>query len=211
MIYILSEKPFKDAENLPCIMIRYIKKDIDLSPYDALVFTSKNGVFAIDNITSGWKDIPSYSIGSGTSKAVKELGGKLEFEAKSSYGNDFAREIRQKLQGKRVLFLRAKVVTSKLNTILKDAGVLLDEEVIYETVCNDCQNLKKPPKNSCIIFSSPSTIKCFFNCFEWDESYKAVVIGDVTLKALPKNVPFVMSEKTTISSCINKCKNLNLF
>jgi len=189
-------------------LINYIKKDIDINSYAALVFTSKNGVEAIDRINKEWKRVPSYSIGSGTSSAIKKLGGRVEFEAKNSYGDDFAKEIRRRLEGKRVLFLRAKVVTSKLNTILKKAGVKLDEEIVYETVCNECKNLSKPPKNSCIIFSSPSTIECFFNCFEWDDSYKAVVIGEVTLKALPKGIPFVISDKTNILSCIEKCKTL---
>jgi len=205
MTYILSQKPYKGAKNLPCIMINYLEKEIDLSEYEALVFTSKNGVVAVDKIDKSWMDLPSYSIGSGTSKAISELGGKVEFEAKNSYGDKFAEEIKKRLGGKRVLFLRAKVVTSKLNTILKDAGVLLDEVVVYETVCNDCKNLKKPESGSCIVFSSPSTVECFFKCFEWNTSYKAVVIGEVTLKALPKDIPYIMSEKTTISSCIQTC------
>jgi uroporphyrinogen-III synthase len=205
MIYILSQKEYEGAKNLPCIVINYLEEEIDLKKYDALVFTSKNGVEAIDKITKGWRKVPCYSIGSGTSGAIKKLGGKVEFEAKSSYGDNFAQEIKKRLKGKKVLFLRAKVVTSKLNIILKEAGVLLDEKIVYETVCNDCKNLSKPPKNSCIVFSSPSTIECFFNCFSWDKSYKAVVIGEVTLKALPKNIPYFLSDKTTIPSCIEKC------
>ena len=204
-IYILSEKKFESAKNLPCIVINYIKKEIDLSCYDALVFTSKNGVEAIDNLNKSWKNLPAYSIGSGTSKVIKEFGGNVVYEAKNSYGDDFAKEIKKRLKGKRVLFLRAKEVTSKLNKILKENGVLLDEEIVYETLCNDCKNLQTPPKNSCIIFSSPSTIKCFFKCFEWDSSYKAIVIGEVTLKALPKDIPYTLSDKPNIPSCITKC------
>ena len=210
-IYILSEKSYKGAKNLPCIIINYIKKSIDLSKYDALIFTSKNGVEAIDRIDKGWVKLPSYSIGSGTSKAIKELGGNVVYEAKSSYGNDFAKEIEDRLKNKKVLFLRAKQVTSKLNEILRKKGVKLFEEIVYETICNDCNLLQKPPKNSCIIFSSPSTIECFFKCFSWDSSYKAVIIGKVTAKSFDKNIPYIMSDETTISSCINKCKNLNHF
>ena len=206
-IYILSEKKYKNTYNLPCIIISHIKKDIDLSSYDALIFTSKNGVEAIDNINKSWKILPSYSIGSGTSAVIRELGGNVVYEAKSSYGDDFAKEIKRRLGGKRVLFLRAKKVTSKLNQILKENGVLLDEQIVYETLCNECENLKKPESGSCIIFSSPSTVKCFFKCFEWDSSYKAVVIGEVTLKALPKDIPFILSDKPNIPSCIIKCQS----
>jgi len=209
LIYILSEKKYKDASNLPVILIKHLSKKIDLSSYDALIFSSKNGVISTDKLNDTWKNIPSYSIGSGTSKEIEKRGGKIVYEARSSYGDDFAKEIREKLEGKKVLFLRAKVVTSSLNSILKDAGVLLEEEVVYETVCSECDTLQTPPKNSVIIFSSPSTIECFFKCFAWQESYKAVVIGDKTASYMPKELPFEMASKQTIPSCIELAKILS--
>ncbi len=210
MIYILSEKAYEGAENLPCIMIVYKAKKIDLSCYDALIFSSKNGVSAIDKINPLWKKIPSFSIGTGTSKAVEELGGSVVYSARSSYGDDFAKEIKGMLDGKKALFLRAEVVTSSLNSILQDAGVILSEEVVYVTVCRACEKLKKPPKGAIMIFSSPSTIHCFFNCFTWDESYKAVVIGDVTASYMPKNISFIKSPKQTIPDCIALARTLSL-
>jgi uroporphyrinogen-III synthase len=209
LIYILSEKKYKDASNLPVILIKYISKNIELSSYDALIFSSKNGVIAIDKLTDSWKNIPSYSIGSGTSKEIENRGGKIVYEAKSSYGDDFASEIKERLSGKKALFLRAKVVTSSLNSILKDAGVLLDEEIVYETVCAECNSLTTPTENSFIIFSSPSTIECFFRCFEWKDSYTAVVIGTKTASFMPKEIPFVMAPSQTIPSCIKLSKNLS--
>ena len=201
-IFVLSEKKYQGAKNLPVIVFDYYDKEISLDPYDALIFTSKNGVKALDAINACWKAKPVYSIGSGTSKAVRELGGEIVYEAKSSYGDNFAEEIKSHLFGKRVLFLRPKVVTSSLNTILEDAGVLLDEEVIYETKCNDCKKLQRPPEGSYIIFSSPSTIECFMNCFDWDESYTAIVIGEKTASFMPDDIPYVLSEKQTIPACI---------
>jgi len=209
VIYILSEKRYEDASNLPVILIKHISKKLDLTSFDALIFSSKNGVIATDKLTSSWKNIPSYSIGSGTSKEIEKRGGNIVYEARSSYGDDFASEIKERLSGKKVLFLRAKVVTSSLNTILEDAGVLLHQEVVYETVCAECESLKAPEKNSVIIFSSPSTIECFFKCFTWDESYQAVVIGDKTASYMPKELPFEMSPKQSIPSCIELSKILS--
>ncbi len=207
-IFVLSQKPFTDAKNLPVIVFDYFDVDIDLSKYDALIFTSKNGVIALDRLTPLWKKIPSYSIGSGTSKAIRELGGEIVYEAKSSYGDNFAKEIEKKLAQKRVVFFRPKVVTSKLNIILKEAGVLLDELVIYETKCNECKKLSKPPLGSYIIFSSPSTIECFLNCFEWDDSYQAIVIGDKTASFMPKYIPYTISKIQTIDACILLAKEI---
>jgi uroporphyrinogen-III synthase len=209
MIYILSDKNYKDAINLPCIKINFLKKDINFKNYDALIFSSKNGVKAIDKISNDWKSIPSYSIGSGTSSEIHKLGGEVVYEAKSSYGDSFAQEIKEKLKDKKVLFLRAKVVTSSLNIILRDAGVLLDEMIVYETLCSECDSLKAPMAGSYIIFSSPSTIECFFSCFDWNNSYKAIVIGKKTASFMPKGIPFVTSEKQTIDSCIDICKKLS--
>jgi uroporphyrinogen-III synthase len=209
LIYILSEKKYKDAQNLPVILIKHLSKNINLSHYEALIFSSKNGVIAIDALTDVWKDIPSYSIGTGTSKEVEKRGGTIVYEARSSYGDDFAKEIREKLNGKKALFLRAKVVTSSLNTILEDAGVLLDEEIVYETVCAECKTLNTPPDGSIIIFSSPSTIECFFQCFTWKLNYTAVVIGTKTASYMPKDIPFEMAPQQSIPSCIELAKKLS--
>ena len=200
-IYVLSEKKFDGALNLPVIKIDFLEFEVDLSSFDALVFTSKNGVEAIDRIDKKWKDKEIYSIGTGTTKAIKEKGVQVTYTAKSSYGDDFAKEIGEKLLGKSVLFPRAKVVTSHLNKILQDVGVDLREVIAYETVCNS-EDLLKPEKGSVIIFSSPSTIECFFKKFAWDESYKAVVIGKKTASFIPKEIKYTLSQRQTIPDCI---------
>ncbi len=208
MIYLLNDKKFDGVLNLPVIKIDFFDKKIDLSKYEALIFSSKNGVLGIDRLNKKWKCIPSYSIGSGTSKIITSLGGNLAYSAKNSYGDEFAKEIKELLHNKKTLFLRAKKITSNLNKILINSGVNLDEEIVYETICNDCKNLKKPPKNSIIIFSSPSTIECFFKCFKWDKSYKAVVIGKNTASFMPKDINYILSNEQNIPSCIKTAKTL---
>ncbi len=209
MIYLLSQKVFQGAKNLPCIMIAYKEMEIDLAGYEALIFSSKNGVYALNHISDAWRDIPAYAIGAGTASTIESLGGRLAYRAQNSYGDEFALEIKAMLKGKKALFLRPLEVTSSLNRILKDAGVLLQEQVIYETKCAPCATLTKPESGSIIIFSSPSTIRCFFNCFDWDKGYQAVVIGDVTASYMPENVPFRKAEKQTIPSCIELAKRLS--
>ncbi len=206
-IFILSEKEYEGAENLPAIVIKFLSPKISLSSYEALIFSSKNGVIGVDKLNSDWKKIPSFSIGSGTSSEIIKRGGDVFYEAKSSYGDSFAKEIKRLLKGKKALFLRAKTVTSNLNSILVDAGVVLDEIVVYETVCGSF-GLDAPKNGSFIIFSSPSTIECFFRIFTWDKSYTAVVIGDKTASFMPLHIPFEIAPSQTIISCIELAKDL---
>ncbi len=207
-IFVLSEKRYEGAKSLPVIVFDYYDIEVTLAPYDALIFTSKNGIRALDAVNGCWRAKAIYSIGSGTSAAIRKLGGEIAYEARSSYGDDFAREIAARLRGKKVLFLRAKTVTSRLNEILREAGVMLDEEVIYETRCNDCDRLTPPPEGSVIIFSSPSTIDCFFRCFVWHPTYRAVVIGDRTAAHMPEEIDFVTAKAQTIPACIETARAL---
>jgi uroporphyrinogen-III synthase len=65
-------------------------------------------------------------------------------------------------------------------------------------------------KNSIIIFTSPSTIKCFFKSFDWDSSFKAVVIGNSTKKHLPQDIECYESDSLSINGCIDKAKEISL-
>ncbi len=206
-IYILSEKKFEGAVNLPLIKINFFNLKIDLKEYDTLIFTSKNGVEAIDKIDKNWKNKEIYSIGLGTTKTISDKNVTVSYTAKSSYGDDFAKEILPFLKDKKVLFPRAKKITSKLGTILKENNINLDEKIVYETVCN-YKTIEKPKENSVIIFSSPSTIKCFFEKFSWDSTYKAIVIGSKTASFMPKNIKFYSSKTQTIPACIKLAEKL---
>ena len=206
-MYLLNSDNYEGVVNLPMIKINFFSKKIDLSLFDALIFTSKNGVRAIDKIDKSWRQKEIYSIGQGTSREIKRYDANLVYTAKNSYGNLFAKEIKQKLEGKKVLFLRAKTVTSKLNMILLSEKINLKEEIVYETTCQDYKFDKKPSKNSIIIFTSPSTVKCFLKNFDWDETYRAVSIGRVTAKSIPSYIKYILSDKQMISSCVELAKS----
>ncbi len=206
-IYLLSNQKYKDVENLEVFKIKYINANIDLSKYDALLFTSKNAIYSIDNFNKNWKKIPSYSIATKTSNIVEQLGGINQFDSKSSNGDEFASKLIPLLKNKKALYLRAKKVVSNLVEILKSANIDIEENIVYETICNDNLNTKLE-KNSIIIFTSPSAIKCFFNQYDWDESFKAVVIGKTTANHLPQNIDYKISTEVNIQECINLAKQL---
>ena len=203
MIYILSDKKVEDAINLPVFKINFIKQDIDFNSYDALIFTSKNALYSIEYYNENWKNIPCYAIAPMTANIIKELNGNLVFTGVTNHGDEFALEIQKKLKNKKVLYLRGSKVVSNLIDTLQ-----CDDKIVYESVCKKNNQNLKPKKNSTIIFSSPSTIKCFLDNFDWDDSYKAISIGKTTAKYFPQYIDPIISDTTSLKSCVEKAKKL---
>lgn len=200
-IYLLSNQKYSGVENLEVFQIEYIKSEIDLSSYDALVFTSKNAVYSIDSFNKDWKKIDSYVIAPKTAQVIENLGGKIVFTGITSHGNEFAQELITLLKNKKVLYIKALKTVSNLVNILRENDVLLDELIAYKTSCKKSNIILED--DSVFIFTSPSSVECFFNQYSWKNSYKAIVIGKTTAKFLPKEIDFTVSFETSIDECIN--------
>ncbi|WP_323669003.1 uroporphyrinogen-III synthase [Aliarcobacter butzleri] len=206
-IYLLNEQKHENVENLEVFQIEYIKSDIDLKKYDALVFTSKNGVKAINSFNQDWKNIPSYAIAQKTANTITKLGGVVEFIGNSGHGNDFAYELKNVLKDKKVLYVKALKTVSNLPNILKENGIFLDEIIAYKTSCKKSNIILE--ENSIFIFTSPSSVECFFKQYSWKNSYKAIVIGKTTAEFLPSNINYEISSQTSVEECIKLAKQLS--
>ena len=207
-IYLLSDTHHKGVINLPQIELAYRDIKIDLNSYEALIFSSKNAVKAIDKINKNWRKIPSYAIGKQTANMIEQLSGRVEFIASNSYGDLFAQEVSKNLQNKKTLFLRAKKVVSDLENILKKSGVDISSIIVYETLCRQKIALRAEEEKKVFIFTSPSTVECFFSNYEWHKNYSAICIGDVTAKALPDGISSHVSSSQTIKACIELAKTI---
>lgn len=203
-IFILSDKKIKYAQNFPVITTEPILQQIDLSGYDALIFTSKNAIKTLNKITQEWKEFPSYVIAPQTAKNLKWYGGKLEYVGKQKHGDEFAHELIPLLHGKKVLYIGGKKIVSNLVNILNENGVECYQKAVYETFCKKYQQKVKLPKNSIIIFSSPSTIECFLKNAHWDKSFKAISIGKTTAKYFPEYIEPIISDNTSLDACVQK-------
>ena len=206
-IYLLNEQKHEDVENLEVFQIEYIKSDVDLKKYDALVFTSKNGVKAINSFNQDWKNISSYAIAQKTANTIIKLGGVVEFIGNSGHGNDFAYELKNVLKDKKVLYVKALKTVSNLPNILKENGIFLDEIIAYKTSCKKSNIILE--ENSIFIFTSPSSVECFFKQYSWKNSYKAIVIGKTTAEFLPSNINYEISSQTSVEECIKLAKQLS--
>jgi uroporphyrinogen-III synthase len=207
-IYLLSNQKYPEVENIEVFQIEYIKSKIDLLKYDALIFTSKNAVYSLDSFNKDWKKIPSFVIAPKTAQVIEELGGKIAFTGITSHGNDFAKELIELLNNKKVLYVKALKTVSNLVDILKNNNVLLDELVVYETSCKTNNIILE--EGSIFIFTSPSSVECFFKQYSWNDSYKAIVIGKTTAMYLPKDIDYMISSETSIHECINLAKQFLL-
>lgn len=207
-IFILNDEKVDFAKNIPLFKIKYIKKEIDFSAYDYLIFTSKNAVKAINQNNKKWKNIPSLAISQQTAKTIKDLNGNLDFVGCASHGDEFAKEIINKLKNKKVLYIRGNKCVSNLVNILKDNDIFCKEEIVYENIFNNLKNKIKLPKNSKIIFSSPSTIKYFLESFSWENSYTAICIGKTTAKYFPSQIKPIIADKTSLKACVQKALEL---
>ncbi len=208
LIYILTNEKYKGVRNYPVIKINFLSSFIDFKNIDFLLFTSKNGVRAVDKITSEWKNFPSFAIGKSTAKEIEKSGGRVEFIAKNAYGDEFAKEIIEKYQNKTFLFLRAKKIISPINEIFKDSTNNLKELIIYETVCNTPkESIKKP---CVVIFTSPSTVECFAKNNNFQD-IKAIAIGKKTKNILQNYIKdILMPSYPSIKECLKLAKNIKL-
>ena len=200
-IYLLNEQKFDGVENLEVFEIEYLKFDLDLKKYDALVFTSKNAIFSLEENGINWKNVPSYVIAPKTADIAKEFGANIAFIGFSGHGNDFAYELIPYLKDKKILYVRALKTVSNLANILKENGINIDEVIAYKTSCNK-QEKKALDKNSTIIFTSPSSVECFFRKYSWEDSFKAIAIGRTTAMYLPKNIECEISSITSVEECV---------
>jgi len=208
MIYLLSPLKKEGTFSLPMISFSLTTNTIDFSSCDILMFTSKQAVVSADVIDENWKNYPCVAIGGATKKKIEELDGTVIYHPKEFYGEALAKDIKKSFSDKKLLYLRPKEVSFDSKAYLKKNNIDLEEQVIYETSCVKYSKNEKPKKNAVIIFTSPSTIKCFFENFEWDNSYVAVLIGNATKEHLPSYCKFVVADEPLIDVCVRKAQEI---
>jgi uroporphyrinogen-III synthase len=167
---------------IPFIAIRKPKsfKSLDaalksLGTYDWLILTSVNGVEAMwDRLekkrltNSALRHLRIVAIGPATRKAIEQRGGRVDVVPKEYVAESVVRSLRNKVKGKRVLLVRAKVARDVIPQELRKAGAQVDVVEAYETVVPRSSRaqlravLKNPAKRPHVVtFTSSSTVRNF--------------------------------------------------
>ena len=208
-IYLVSNTKTTDESviNLSVSKIEFLKFEINLIEFDALVATSKNAFKALKFNSILPINLPVFAIANSCAAAAREFGFSEIYTGQNAHGDDFAREILPLLNGKKVLYLKGKDSASNFLEILQKGGVNIKAVIAYENVLNPCKMELKPPKDSILIFASPINVRNFLSIFGWDESYQTISIGKVTAKELNFTKPLV-SQSQDINACIALAKTL---
>ena len=210
MIYLISNTPFDDesVEQISLCDIKFNKFNIDLSEFDALIVTSKNGINSLKFNSIVLADILVFTIGKATALSCKEFGFTKIYEAQNSHGSEFGAEILEKLYGKKVLFIKAKETISNLDIYFNQNGIDISVIDGYENLILKKDISSKPKSNSILIFTSPINVRAFIQNLGWDDSYKAVAIGKATAQALKPYTDPIISKSQTIKDCVELAKSL---
>jgi uroporphyrinogen-III synthase len=146
----------------------------DLGAYDWLILTSVNGVDALFQRLAkkglepaALSHLKLAAIGPATRKAIEQYGLQVTVTPKEYVAEAVVSSLQRRVQGKRVLLVRAKVARDVIPRELRRAGAEVEVVEAYETVAPkaSAKNLQaalagqRPPH--AITFTSSSTVKNF--------------------------------------------------
>ena len=211
IIYLLSPTPIKDRAvvHLPMITFVTTATSIEKSGISLLLFTSKEAVKRTVKIDKKLlTTTPAIAIGKKTAIQIEQAGGSVVAMPHKASAKEITKLIKRAFSNQTILYLRARSVATDIAAALLDEGITIKEQIIYETRYKRYLSHNKPPNGSILLFSSPSTIKAFMQNFEWEQSYKAVAIGETTYNALPRSAQRFIALAPTLQAMVKLAKDL---
>ena len=207
-IYLFSISSHKDAIHIDPLKITFFTPKINFLQVDYLILTSKQAVKALQNYPKeSYINKKALCISKATAKAYKDIGGNV-LAIGQGYGDTLIKQIQNYPESIEWLYLRAKTVASNFVTLLKEQGYNIDESVVYESNCSEKILHVNIPKNAVLIFTSPSSIKCYLQNHTFLQTQDIVVIGKTTAKTIPQDIKYTLSNDTTVQSCIEIAKKM---
>jgi uroporphyrinogen-III synthase len=146
----------------------------NIKSYDWLILTSANGVEAMWQrvrklrlTRRNLKHLQIAAIGPATKAAIVKHGLKVKMVPEEYVAESVVKGLRDKIKGKRVVLVRAKVARDVIPEELRKAGAQVDVVEAYETVVPDKSRsrlrmlMKSRRRPQIVIFTSSSTAKNF--------------------------------------------------
>lgn len=142
------------------------KQRFDISPYQALIFTSANGVRAFDQMSDD-RTLPALCVGDATARMCAEMGFATVLSANGDI-HDLAALIRQKIvpASGPLFHPAARKTAGDLGEMLRADGFTIDRQTVYEAIASDelPQNVIEAFHHhhiDAVLFFSPRTAETF--------------------------------------------------
>ncbi|MDF1877857.1 uroporphyrinogen-III synthase [Sulfurimonas sp. SAG-AH-194-L11] len=206
--YLFSTSKHSDTIHVNPLEIFFFETKINFSQYDYIILTSKQSVNALkkyDNKT--YADKQALCISQATAQSFRDIGGRV-LEIGAGYGDNLSEIISKYPKSTKWLFLRAKEVASNFAQVSRENGYSIDEVIVYESRCSTEIQTVRVVQDATLIFTSPSSIKCFLKYHVLKENYKVIVIGKTTAKALPLYIKPIIASEPSIQSCLKLINSL---
>lgn len=206
-IYLISKTPFPGVIHLPVLRIQFLTPKIDFSRYQGIIATSKEAIKALTDYPDNWKRLRCLCVSEATGAFAKEAGA-LDVVNAGGYGDLIPEMMAKNPDIERWLYLRPYEIASQWPEDARRSGMNVDEVIVYQTECNEALDMVRPEADGVLIFTSPSSIECFRKRYEILPTQDVVVIGTTTQQALPEKIKSVLSDIRTVSSAVDKAREI---
>ena len=204
--YLFSISSHKDAISVNSLSINLFKPKINFNDYDYLIITSKQASKVLEQYDKdSYISKKALCVSKQSALSYEKLGGDI-LDIGAGYGDNLVDKIKQFPKTTSWLYLRAKIIASDFIAICNADGYNIDEIIVYESDCSQDILECEVEDDASLIFTSPSSVKCFLKNHTLKQTHKIIVIGKTTAKALPIGLDYVVSKDTTIDSCISILK-----
>ena len=196
----------------------------NIADYGWLVFTSGAGVnLFFDHLMDTGFDIRQLhhikfaAVGSETRKEIQKRGIFVDYVPEKYNGRELAKGLLPRVnKGEKILLARAKIGSAEILEVFGDNAVAFESvalyDALYETGQNDnAKQMLADNQIDYVTFTSSSTVEGFVKVFpDIDlKNINGLCIGEQTAETAKKyGIKAIMSEKATISSMIDKLKEV---
>ena len=209
-IYLFSISSHPEAIHIDPLSITFFTPQIDFTNIDYLIITSKQAVKALQNYDkTSYMNKKALCISKASAKAFEEIGGEVLTVGKG-YGDTLYETIKNYPQTTKWFYLRAETVASDFAQRLRDEGYSISEATLYKSECSADILQAEVPADAILIFTSPSSVQCYLQTHSFEDTQNIVVIGKTTAKTIPNGFNYIVSDDTSVQSCIDIAKKLAL-
>ena len=206
-IYLISKTPYAGVIHIPILTIAFLHPNIDFTEYEGVIVTSKQALLALQEYTFEWRDLQWICVSEGTAEAARQLGA-VQVEVGDGYGVSIPNVLGTKKRYGKWLYLRPKVIASEWVECARSEGFEIDEAILYETTCNEEASHYTIADDAVLVFTSPSSIECFYTSYQILPSHTIVTIGKTTQSAFHSAKEVFVSPQTSVASAVELARKI---